>query len=345
MLNFAAIRAALTLTLMGKIGMRVFSGIQPTGTLHIGNYLGAIKQWIELQEKAECIFSVVDLHAITVPYEPKKMQDNILDTAICYLAAGINPEKSILFIQSEIKEHSELAWLLNTITPLGELQRMTQYKDKSKQFKKSVNAGLLNYPVLMAADILLYQADIVPVGKDQKQHVELARHIAKKFNSKFGKTFKIPEARIPKVGAKIMALNNPKKKMSKSLGPDCYISLFEEATVIRKKIMSAITDTGRKIKYDPKKKPGISNLLTIYSLFSGKSIKKIEKDFKNKGYQDLKKSLANLLINSLKPFREKRKELIRRKVYVRELLKQGGRKAQNMAKLNIQEVKKKMGLI
>jgi len=325
--------------------MRVFSGIQPTGNLHIGNYLGAIRQWLELQEKAECIFSIVDLHAITVPYQPKKLQENILDAAICYLAAGINPEKSILFVQSEVKEHTELAWLLNTITPIGELQRMTQYKDKSKRFKKSVNAGLLNYPVLMAADILLYQTDIVPVGKDQKQHVELTREIAKKFNSKFGKTFKIPKAQIPTLGAKIMALNNPKNKMSKSLGPDCYISLFDEPSIIRKKIMSAVTDTGRKIIYNPKKKPGISNLLTIYSLFSNKPIKRLEKDFQNKGYSDFKKSLGNLLVNSLSLFREKRKKLIKREVYVKEILKQGRKKAQNIAQLNVSEIKKKMGLI
>ncbi len=325
--------------------MRVFSGIQPTGNLHIGNYLGAIRQWPELQEKAECIFSIVDLHAITVPYQPKKLQENVLDAAICYLAAGINPEKSILFVQSEVKEHTELAWLLNTITPIGELQRMTQYKDKSKQFKKSVNAGLLNYPILMAADILLYQTDVVPVGKDQKQHVELTREIAKKFNSKFGKTFKIPKAQIPAIGSKIMALNSPKNKMSKSLGPDCYISLFDEPSIIRKKTMSAVTDTGRKIIYNPKKKPGISNLLTIYSLFSNKSIKQLEKDFRNKGYSDFKKSLANLLVNSLSSFREKRKKLIKREVYVKEILKQGRKKAQNIAQLNISEIKKKMGLI
>jgi len=326
--------------------MRVFSGIQPSGTIHIGNYLGALKQWVELQKKAECIFCIVDLHAITVPYQPKKLQENIIDAAICYLAAGINPEKSILFVQSKVKEHTELSWLLNTITPVGELQRMTQYKDKSKQFRKSVHAGLLNYPILMAADILLYQADIVPVGKDQKQHVELTRTVAKKFNSTFGKTFKIPKAYIPKTAAaKIMALNKPRNKMSKSLGPDCYISLFDEPATIKKKIMSAVTDTGRKIKYDPKKKPGISNLLTIYSLFSDKPIKKLEKDFSSKGYSEFKKSLVNLLANSLRPFRDKRKELIKRKVYIKEILKQGTKKAQNIASLNISDIKKKMGLI
>ena len=325
--------------------MRIFSGIQPSGKIHIGNYLGAIKQWIELQEKNDCIFSIVDLHAITVPYRAKELQRNIIDAANCYLAAGINPEKSTLFVQSEIKEHTELAWLLNTITPIGDLQRMTQYKNKSKQFKGAVSAGLLNYPVLMAADILLYKTDIVPVGKDQKQHVELTRRIARRFNQIFGKTFKEPKVRLPKMGAKIMALNNPKKKMSKSLGPDCYISLFDEPKIIKKKIMSAVTDTGRKISYNPQKKPGISNLLTIYSLFSGKSIKELEKKFKEKGYAELKRSLANLLIKSLEPMRKKRKEFSAREVYVQEILKQGKSKAEIIAQSTIKEVRQKMGLI
>jgi len=325
--------------------MKIFSGIQPSGKIHIGNYLGAIRQWVKLQEKNECIFSIVDLHAITVPYDQTKLRDNILDAAICYLAVGINPEKSVLFVQSEVKEHTELSWLLNTITPIGELQRMTQYKEKSKRFKGSVSAGLFDYPVLMAADILLYKTDIVPVGKDQQQHVELTREIAKRFNQRFGKTFVKPEAKIPKLGAKIMALNNPKKKMSKSLGPDCYISLFEEPKLIRKKVMSAVTDTGRKIVFDPKKKPGVSNLLTIYSLFSGKLIKDIEKKFKGKGYAELKKSLASLLISSLELFRQKRKELLNREVYVEEVLKMGRKKAEVIAQSTMLEVKKKMGLI
>ncbi|MFQ6049883.1 MAG: tryptophan--tRNA ligase [Candidatus Paceibacterales bacterium] len=325
--------------------MRVFSGIQPTGAIHIGNYLGAIKQWVKLQEKAECVFSIVDLHAITVPYQPKDLKKNILDAAICYLAIGINPEKSILFVQSEVKEHTELAWLLNTITSIGDLQRMIQYKEKAKQFKKAAFAGLLNYPILMAADILLYKTDTVPVGKDQQQHVELTREIARRFNHRFGKTFKIPKAQIPKIGAKIMALTNPKKKMSKSLGPDCYVSLFEEPEIIKKKIIAAVTDPGRKIVYSPQKKPGISNLLIIYSLFSGKSIKELEKDFKGKGYAKFKKSLIKLLIDSLEPFRRKRKELLSREVYVQEILKQGKRKAEVIAQSTMQEVKKKMGLI
>jgi len=325
--------------------MRIFSGVRPTGELHIGNYLGAIKQWILLQEKNECVFCIVDLHGITTPYEPKELQKNILDVAITYLAAGLNPEKCIFFVQSQVKEHSELAWLLGTITPLAELQRMTQFKEKAKKHKEYINAGLLNYPILMAADILLYQTDLVPVGKDQEQHVELARTIARKFNQSFGQTFKTPEVLLPKIGAKIMSLQNPKKKMSKTDDPRGCLGLFDEPEEIQKKIMSAVTDTGKVIKYDPEKKPGISNLLTIYSLFSEKSIKEIEKKFKGKGYAEFKKSLAELLINSLEPFRRKRKELILREVYVREILEQGRKRAQIIAQSTLQEVRKKMGLI
>jgi len=325
--------------------MRIFSGVRPTGELHIGNYLGAIKQWLELQEKNECVFCIVDLHGITTPYEPKELQKNILDVAITYLAAGLNPEKCIFFVQSQVKEHSELAWLLGTITPLAELQRMTQFKEKAKKHKEYINAGLLNYPILMAADILLYQTDLVPVGKDQEQHVELARTIARKFNQSFGQTFKTPEVLLPKIGAKIMSLQNPKKKMSKTDDPRGCLGLFDEPEEIQKKIMSAVTDTGKVIKYDQEKKPGISNLLTIYSLFSEKSIKEIEKKFKGKGYAEFKKSLAELLINSLEPFRRKRKELILREVYVREILEQGRKRAQIIAQSTLQEVRKKMGLI
>ena len=325
--------------------MRIFSGVRPTGELHIGNYLGAIKQWILLQEKNECVFCIVDLHGITTPYEPKELQKNILDVAITYLAAGLNPEKCIFFVQSQVKEHSELAWLLGTITPLAELQRMTQFKEKAKKHKEYINAGLLNYPILMAADILLYQTDLVPVGKDQEQHVELARTIARKFNQSFGQTFKTPEVLLPKIGAKIMSLQNPKKKMSKTDDPRGCLGLFDEPEEIQKKIMSAVTDTGKVIKYDQEKKPGISNLLTIYSLFSEKSIKEIEKKFKGKGYAEFKKSLAELLINSLEPFRRKRKELILREVYVREILEQGRKRAQIIAQSTLQEVRKKMGLI
>ena len=324
--------------------MRVFSGIQPTGDIHIGNYLGAIKQWVELQQNYECIFCIVDLHALTAPYDPKTLKKLILEKAITYLAAGIDPEKSIIFVQSQIPEHTELTWLLNTVTPVGDLTRMTQYKEKSKKFKQNLNAGLLNYPILMAADILLYQTDIVPVGEDQKQHVELTRTIARKFNQRFGQTFKVPEVRLPKTGARIMSLTNPTKKMSKTDKPESYIGLFDTPEQIKEKIMKAVTDTGKVIKYDLKKKPGISNLLTIYSLLSGKTIKELEKKFKGRGYAEFKKSLTELVIDSLEPFHRKRKELLSREVYVREILEQGRKRAQILAHSTIQEVRKKMGL-
>ncbi len=323
--------------------MRILSGIRPTGELHLGNYLGAIKQWIELQEENEAIYFIADLHAITTPYNKKELKEKTLEVTISYLAAGLNPEKSTIFVQSGIKEHSELAWFLGSITPVGELKRMTQFKEKSKENPDYINAGLLNYPVLMAADILLYQAEAVPVGKDQKQHVEITRTIARKFNRKFGKTFKIPKAMISKKGAKIMSLQYPAKKMSKSGSPKGCINLFEEPKEIRKKIMSAVTDTGNKINYNPKKKRGISNLLKILSLISNKTIKQLEKEFKGKNYAEFKKSLADQLIDKLKPFREKRKKLLSRKVYVEEVLSKGERRARTIAQSTIQNVKNKMG--
>jgi len=324
--------------------MRIFSGIRPTGDLHIGNYLGAIKQWIALQEGNECVFCIVDLHAITTPYDPKTLQKNVLDTTAVYLAAGVNPEKSVVFAQSEVKEHAELAWLLGTITPMGELSRMTQFKEKSKQHKDYINAGLFNYPVLMAADILLYKALGVPVGKDQEQHVELARTIAKKFNQKFGEVFPEPKAIMPKTGAKIMSLQDPKKKMSKSGEPKSYISLFDSPEDITKKIMSATTDSGKDIIYNATKKPGISNLLTIYSLLTDRSVEDIQRDFKGKTYSEFKKSLANTVVNYLEPFRRKQKELQTRDVYVKEILAQGASRAKIIAETTMKDVREKMGL-
>ncbi|MCX6718552.1 MAG: tryptophan--tRNA ligase [Candidatus Staskawiczbacteria bacterium] len=324
--------------------MRIFSGIRPTGGLHIGNYLGAIKQWIALQETNECVFCIVDLHAITTPYEPKELQKNILETTAVYLAAGINPEKSIIFVQSDVKEHAELAWLLGTICPMGELSRMTQFKDKSRQHKDYVNAGLFTYPVLMAADILLYRSKAVPVGKDQEQHVELARTIAKKFNQKFGKIFPEPETITPKVGAKIMSLTDPKRKMSKSDDPKSYISLFDSPEAITKKIMSATTDSGKDITYNVTKKPGISNLLTIYSLLTDRPVEDIQREFHKKSYADFKKSLAKILIDYLEPFRRKQVELQTRDVYIKEMLNKGASRAKTIAETTMKEVREKMGL-
>lgn len=324
--------------------MRVFSGIQPTSDLHIGNYLGAIKQWVDLQSGNDCVFCIVDWHAITVPYEPKTLRERIKEIAMIYLAAGLNPEKSIIFVQSDVKEHSELAWLLNTITPLGDLTRMTQFKDKGAKNAKNLCAGLLNYPVLMAADILLYQTDIVPVGEDQKQHVELAREIARRFNARFGETFALPKAQIPKQGAKIMSLTEPAKKMSKSDSEPSRIGLFDSPEQIKKKIMSATTDSGKEIKYDPIKKPGIANLLTIYSAFSGMPIKDAEKKFADAGYAGFKKAVAEQLIASLEPFRAKKKEFENRANYIDEILEKGAQRARAISQNTMQTVRRNMGL-
>lgn len=324
--------------------MRVFSGIQPTGEIHIGNYLAAIKQWVALQEKAECIFCIVDLHALTVPYLVKELQKRIKEKVISYLAAGVDPKRAIIFLQSQVKEHTELCWLLTTVTSVGDLQRMTQFKEKAKKHPQNVNAGLLNYPILMAADILLYQTDIVPVGQDQKQHVELTREIARKFNKRFGHTFKLPNLLLPKIGAKIMSLAEPTKKMSKSDPPETYISLFDTPGAIKRKIKGAQTDSGKEIKYDLKLKPGISNLLTIYSLFSGLPISQIEKEFKGKGYQEFKEKLSQLLIEKLEPFRRKRKELEQREEFLEKILLEGKKRAEVIAKKTMTLVRTKMGL-
>jgi tryptophanyl-tRNA synthetase len=325
--------------------MRIVTGIRPLGKFHIGNYLNTVKQYEELQEKNECIFFIADLHGLTTPFDPKNYSKEVLDKAIEVISAGLNPDKCIVYLQSTIKEVTELAWILSTVTPLGDLQRMTQFKEKSKKHIKNINAGLLNYPILMAADILIYQADQVPVGKDQEQHVELARTIARKFNKTFGQTFKEPEALILKSSAKIMSLQEPEKKMSKSDAPHTQINIFDEPEVLNKKILSAVTDTQKTIKYSPDTKPGISNLLTVYSLFSGKSIKEAENKFKKKGYADFKKALSELLIQKLEPLRRKRKELISREDYIKEILDQGTKKAKILAQSTMEEVRKKTGLI
>ena len=324
--------------------MRVFSGIRPTGEIHIGNYLGAVKQWINLQNKEDCLFCIVDWHAITTPYDEKTLQKKMFDLTATYLAVGLNPDKCSLFIQSDIKEVAELAWLLGTITPFGELSRMTQFKDKSKKHPEYINAGLFNYPVLMAADILLYDTDIVPIGKDQTQHVELTRNIAEKFNKKYGQVFKLPKAMVPEQGATIMSLQFPEKKMSKTDDTKGCIGLFDEPKEIKEKIMSATTDSGKEVKYDVKNKKGVSNLMTIYSLFSDLSLKEIEKEFKGKGYGDFKKALAELLVEKLEPIRQRRKELENNSDDVYKALEKGAKKAREVAVKKMAEVRKKMGL-
>ena len=325
--------------------MKVFSGIQPTNQLHIGNYLGAIKQWVQLQEHNECLFCIVDLHALTIPYDPKQLQEKVKETVIALIASGLDPEKCIIFVQSQVKEHAELGWLFNTICPIGELERMTQYKDKSKKFKENINVGLLDYPVLQTADVLLYKGQAVPVGKDQEQHVELMRTLARKFNQKFGQTFAEPKSMILEEGAKIMSLTDPKKKMSKSDDPKSCIFLFDTPEAITKKIMSATTDSGKEVKYNITKKPGISNLLTIYSLLTNKTTQTLEKEFAGKNYGEFKKALAEVVVQYLEPFRRKQKEFAAREIYIQEILKQGQARALTIAQLTMQEVKEKMGLI
>ncbi|OHA47834.1 MAG: tryptophan--tRNA ligase [Candidatus Terrybacteria bacterium RIFCSPHIGHO2_01_FULL_48_17] len=326
--------------------MRILSGIQPSGTLHIGNYLGAIKQWIELQQEHECLFLIVDLHAITEPYEPKEMQQRTKNIALDYLALGLDPKRCTLFVQSHIPEHTELMWLLTTVAQIGELERMTQYKDKAQQFaKQGVNAGLLLYPVLMAADILLYKTEGVPVGEDQVQHLELTRTIAKRFNSRFGNLFPEPKAILAQQGARIMSLKEPTKKMSKSHVEDSYIALSDVPDLIRKKIKRAVTDSGTEIVYDPNGKPALSNLLTIFSAFSGKDAKELVREYRSRGYDIFKKELGEVVARELSLFQQKRKRLENTPEYIDAVLETGRNAARNIAQKTLHEVKEKMGLI
>jgi tryptophanyl-tRNA synthetase len=321
---------------------RIFSGIQPSGNLHIGNYLGAIKNWIKLQYEYDSIFCVVDLHAITVPQDPKELRKKTLDVARAYLAAGIDPEKSALFIQSHVSEHAELCWILNTIAKISELERMTQFKDKS--FNKSgVDAGLINYPILMAADILLYDTQVVPVGEDQLQHVEITRTLAKRFNSRFGETFVIPESFITKEGMRIMGLDDPTKKMSKSAASEYnYINLTDDEETVRRKIKKAVTDSGSEIIYS-ENKPALKNLINIYSLFSDKKPEGIEKEFKGKNYAEFKNDLADVVVSFMKPFQNKMAGYSDEKVL--EILKDGADRVRPIAKAKMEEVKKKIGFL
>jgi len=322
---------------------RIFSGIQPTGLIHIGNYLGAIRNWVELQHQYDSIFCIVDLHALTMPEASQQMQKKIFDLATTLLAAGLDPKKCIIFVQSHIPEHTELTWLLNTITPIGQLERMIQFKEKAKHFRENINMGLLDYPVLQAADILLYKTNVVPVGEDQRQHVELTRTVARKFNQKFGRVFVEPEALIYKSGARIMSLANPTKKMSKSI-PQSYLAMTDSAASIRQKIKKAVTDSGTEIKHSPKK-PAISNLMNIYVAFSNLSFNQIEKKYKNKGYAQFKEDLAKIVIKGLAPFQKKKKALEGKPDYVKKVLEKGVQKARPLAQKTLQEAKQKMNLI
>lgn len=322
---------------------RVFSGVQPTGNIHLGNYLGALKQFVELQEDHECIYCIVDMHAITVPQDPKELKEHILDVAALYLAVGIDPKKSIVFVQSDVSGHAELNWILTCNSYTGELSRMTQFKDKSKN-KESAPTGLFTYPVLMAADILLYDTDVVPVGNDQKQHIELCRDIAGRINSKYPNTFVMPDGRFLKAGARIMALDDPTKKMSKSAeNIHSRISLLDEPSKIKKSIMKATTDSEGIIRFDIENKPGISNLLNIYSVLSGETIEDLEKKYEGKGYGDFKKDLVEVTVNALAPIKERYEE-IRHSQELIDILNEGAKKADEIAKQTLKRVKENFGL-
>ncbi len=323
---------------------RVFSGIQPTGNIHIGNYLAAIRQWVDLQAKYDSIFCVVDLHAITVPQDPQVLRAKSREVAGLLLAAGIDPDVSAVFVQSQVPEHAELAWILNCFIPMGWMQRMTQFKEKSAESRETVSTGLFDYPALMAADILLYQTDYVPVGNDQKQHVELTRDTAARFNSVYGETFRLPEPVFVEAGARIMGLDDPTRKMSKSeMNEGHAINLLDPPDVIRGKISRATTDSLRDIRFD-ESRPGIYNLLTIYQRFSGLSPAQIEDRFQGKGYADFKRDLAELVVESLNPLQSRYRELTADAEYIDRLLEQGREKVRPLADKTLSIVKEKVGL-
>lgn len=322
----------------------VLSGIQPSGKLTLGNYIGAMKNFVKLQNDYQCNFMVVDLHAITVPQEPEALREQSEAVAALFIAAGIDPNKANVYMQSHVPPHAELGWLLTTLTSMGELERMTQFKDKSAG-KDSVGAGLFVYPALMAADILVYNADLVPVGEDQKQHLELARDLAGRFNHRFGDYFTIPEPYIPEVGARIMSLDDASKKMSKSNpNPGSYIALLDPPDVIRKKISRATTDSGKEIRYAPDEKPEISNLMSIYSQCSGMSLQKIQDKYEGQMYGGFKKDLGEVIVATLEPLQQKYDE-IRKSGQIHDILAQGADKAMEKASRTVAEVKERMGFL
>jgi tryptophanyl-tRNA synthetase len=321
----------------------IFSGIQPSGTITLGNYIGALKQFVELQDEYNCYFCIVDQHAITVPQDRLELRKNIRSLAALYLAVGIDPNKATLFIQSEVPAHAQAGWILQCISYIGELERMTQFKDKSAG-KEAVSAGLLTYPPLMAADILLYGTDLVPVGEDQKQHLELTRDLAERFNKRYNEIFTIPEVRIPKVGARIMSLQDPMKKMSKSdPNQKAFITLLDEPKQIEKKIKSAVTDSEGVVRYDKENKPGISNLLSIYSILADTPIEELERKYEGKGYGEFKADLAEVVVNALTPIQERYYELIDSEE-LDDILDQGAEKANKVANKMLKKIENAIGL-
>lgn len=323
----------------------IFSGAQPSGKLSIGNYIGALKNWVELQDAYNCFYCVVDMHAITVKQDAAELRRRTLETLAVYIACGIDPEKVTLFVQSHVSAHAELAWVLGCSTMFGELSRMTQFKDKSQKYANNINAGLFTYPVLMAADILLYNADLVPVGIDQKQHIELARDIAERFNFQYSPTFTVPEPYMPKIGTKIMSLADPTKKMSKSdPNPSANINILDTKDEIIKKFKKAVTDSEALVKYD-EARPGIANLMSIYSVFTGKTFDEIEREFEGKGYGDFKLAVGEACADSLAVIRESFDHLMADKSYLESVMKNGSEKAAKVAYKTLSKVYKKVGFL
>ena len=322
----------------------IFSAIQPSGTITLGNYVGALRNWVGLQDDYDCIFALADLHTITVRQDPAKFRKNALEAYALLLACGIDLDKSLFFIQSHVHTHAELAWLLNCYTQFGELSRMTQFKDKAAKHADNINAGLYTYPVLMAADILLYQTDLVPVGVDQKQHLEICRDIAERFNNIYGEVFTIPEAYIPKAGAKIMSLQEPEKKMSKSdENVNATIRLLDDTDTIIRKFKRAVTDSGSEVRYS-EEKPGVSNLMSIYGCVTGKTMEEIEREFDGKGYGDFKLAVGEAIADELRPLQERYKQLIADKAYIESCIKENDEKASYFANKTLRKVQKKIGL-
>ena len=324
----------------------MLSGIQPSGDLHLGNYLGAVKNWSALADEFNCYYFMADLHSITVRQNPAELRRRSVAQLAQYIACGLDPEKNTLFIQSHVHEHAELGWILNCYTMFGELSRMTQFKDKSAKNAENINGGLFTYPALMAADILLYQADYVPVGEDQKQHCELTRDIAIRFNNLYGETFKVPEPYIPKVGARIMSLGNPTSKMSKS-DPQGCVFLMDSPEEIARKFKRAVTDSDTEhcVRYAPQEKPGVANLMSIYSSVTGKSFEEIEREFDGKGYGVFKPAVGEAVIETLRPIREEAQRMISDKAYLQEVYTEGAKKASAIARRTLRKVYKRVGFV
>ena len=321
----------------------IFSGIQPSGTLTLGNYIGALRNFVKLQNDYDCIYCIVDEHAITVRQNPADLRRRCLELAAIYIASGLDPKKNLIYCQSHVSAHAELAWILNCFTYMGELNRMTQFKAKSAAHADNINAGLFTYPVLMAADILLYQTNLVPVGVDQKQHLELCRDIAQCFNGIYGDVFTIPEGYIPKVGAKIMSLQEPEKKMSKSDPEETYIALLDDADTIRRKIRRAVTDSDGEIRYDPENKPGVSNLLSIMSALGAGEIDAIAAELQGKGYGELKNRTTECVVEALSPLQSEYKRLVADKAYLQSVIDENAKTAAYLANKTLRKVQKKIG--